>query len=199
MLTPMTYDAAATKARILAAATSEFAEHGVAGARIDRIAASAQANKRAIYDYFGDKARLFTVVLETALTRLVEDVPLDGPDGVDPADYATRLFDYHETHPEIVRLLLWEGLTYGTGPIPGEQWRAEHYARKTAHFARAQQDGTVRDDLPPQVLILMLLGLSNWLFAAPQLRRMLLGEDTARDDVRESLATVARDLLAPRT
>jgi AcrR family transcriptional regulator len=48
-------DSAATKRRLLASATEEFAERGVVGARVDRIGAAAQANKRLIYDDFGDK------------------------------------------------------------------------------------------------------------------------------------------------
>ncbi len=50
----MVRDAAATRARILAAAVGEFAEFGEAGARIDRIAEAAGANKRSIYVYFGN-------------------------------------------------------------------------------------------------------------------------------------------------
>ena len=52
---PRTRDPAGTRARILAAATREFARHGLGGARVDRIAASADANKRMLYYYFGDK------------------------------------------------------------------------------------------------------------------------------------------------
>src|SRR5205085_2785954 len=74
----MAYDAAATRRRILAAATAEFAAHGVAGARVDRIAANAQANKRAIYDYFGDKRALFAAVLEQQLSQVAEAVPITG-------------------------------------------------------------------------------------------------------------------------
>ncbi|MEA2532746.1 MAG: hypothetical protein QOJ93_557, partial [Actinomycetota bacterium] len=48
-------DAEATKELLLAAASEEFAEHGLAGARIDRIAERAGANKRLLYRYFGDK------------------------------------------------------------------------------------------------------------------------------------------------
>ena len=54
-----TRDAEATKARIFEAATAEFAAHGIAGARVDRIAQNAKANKQLIYAYFGDKQKLF--------------------------------------------------------------------------------------------------------------------------------------------
>ena len=60
-----TRDAEATKARLLAAATAEFAAYGVAGARVDRIAGAAQANKQLIYAYFGSKDDLFDAVLAT--------------------------------------------------------------------------------------------------------------------------------------
>ncbi|MDN3247398.1 helix-turn-helix domain-containing protein, partial [Streptomyces sp. ZSW22] len=55
-------DPEATKARIFEAAVAEFARHGIAGARIDRIAAEAKANKQLIYAYYGNKAELFASV-----------------------------------------------------------------------------------------------------------------------------------------
>ena len=61
-----TRDADATKARILAAAKSEFARLGLGGARVDEIAEKASANKRMIYHYFGNKEDLFQAVLEEA-------------------------------------------------------------------------------------------------------------------------------------
>jgi len=63
---PRIRDADATKARILAAARSEFARLGLGGARVDEIAEKAGANKRMIYHYFGSKEDLFQVVLEEA-------------------------------------------------------------------------------------------------------------------------------------
>ena len=45
----MARDAEDTKRRIFEAATAEFADHGIAGARVDRIAARAGANKQLIY------------------------------------------------------------------------------------------------------------------------------------------------------
>ncbi|WP_243437123.1 TetR family transcriptional regulator [Streptomyces sp. FH025] len=123
----MAYDSSATRERILAAAAAEFAAHGVAGARVDRIAAQAQANKRAIYDYFGDKARLFAAVLEHLLADLAQAVP---PGDDDLPAYAERLFDYHRAHPEALRLLMWEALELGDQPVPGEADRTRHYEDK---------------------------------------------------------------------
>jgi hypothetical protein len=65
----MAYDSAATRERILAAATQEFPAHGVSGAREDRIAAEAKADKRAIYNLDG---------LGTEVARAVRDLPGGG-------------------------------------------------------------------------------------------------------------------------
>lgn len=55
-----------TRAAILEAATKEFAENGMGGARVDAIAERAGTNKRMLYHYFGDKEQLYLRVLEEA-------------------------------------------------------------------------------------------------------------------------------------
>ncbi|WP_131739324.1 TetR family transcriptional regulator [Actinomadura roseirufa] len=181
----MAYDSAATKERILTAAAAEFAEHGVAGARVDRIAASARANKRAIYDYFGDKGALFAAVLERLMTELAEAVP---PEGRDLGGYAERLFDYHRAHPEALRLLLWEALELGDSPVPDEAARTAHYQEKV------DAAGTAGD---PRALTFFTLGLVGWSLAMPQLRRMILGPDYTEDRLRGAVANAVRALATP--
>ena len=65
-------DAEATRQRLITAARAEFAEHGIAGARWDRIAAAANANKAQIYHYFGSKDRLFDAVWEAVVQQIIE-------------------------------------------------------------------------------------------------------------------------------
>ena len=50
--------------RILTAARAEFARYGSEGARVDRIARRAQANKRMLYYHVGNKDALYLAVLE---------------------------------------------------------------------------------------------------------------------------------------
>ncbi|MCU1644315.1 MAG: putative transcriptional regulator, TetR family [Nocardia sp.] len=185
----MAYDSTATKERILAAASTEFAEYGVAGARVDRIAANAQANKRAIYDYFGDKKALFAAVLENLMTELAEAVsPSDG----DLGTYAGLLFDYHRAHPEAMRLLLWEALEMGDNPVPDEEARTHHYANKI-EAAKA----TFSPDHPdPNSLMFFTLGLVGWSLAMPQVRRMMLGPNSDLDTLRPAICAAARHLAA---
>jgi AcrR family transcriptional regulator len=181
------HDAHATRERILAAATEEFAQHGVAGARVDRIAANAAANKRAIYDYFGDKSRLFLAVLERVMTELADAVPVDG---ADLAAYATRLFDYHQTNPNMIRLLMWEALELGTSQVPVEDARAQHYEDKVTALVDANP---ALDGSGPASLMFFTLALVGWNFAMPQLRRMLLDGRMTQEEVR---AAVARAVTA---
>lgn len=191
----MPYDANATRERILAAATSEFAEHGFAGARVDRVASAADANKRAIYDYFGDKHGLFAAVLERQMIECAESVPVDG---ADLPGYAEQLFDYHATHPEVLRLLLWEALEFGGREVPAETARTQKYQKRVDAVAGAQTasnaSGADKSGSDPRALLFFTLGLVNWGAAAPQLRRMIFGEDCSPERLREAVAEAVRAL-----
>ena len=68
--TPRTNDPERTMADILAVAITEFADKGLAGARIDAIAAATRTSKRMIYYYFGSKEGLYVAVLEEAYRRM---------------------------------------------------------------------------------------------------------------------------------
>lgn len=72
---PRTRNPRATKARLVAAATEEFAAFGIAGARIDRIEAGANANRALIYSYFGSKDGLFDAVMDAAVAQVLAEVP----------------------------------------------------------------------------------------------------------------------------
>ncbi|MEU3571799.1 TetR family transcriptional regulator [Kitasatospora sp. NPDC036755] len=189
----MAYDSTATKERILAAAAAEFAAYGVAGARVDRIAAQAQANKRAIYDYFGDKGRLFAAVLERLMADLARAVPPGEAGAEDLSGYAERLFDYHRDHPEALRLLMWEALELGDRPVPGEEARTGHYRDKLR--AARPADGADEAD-EARARLFLTLGLVGWSLAMPQLRRMILGPDHTLDRLRAEIADAVRALPA---
>ena len=100
-------NAAATKERILEAALAEFSAHGIAGARVDRIAQAARCNKNLIYIYFEDKETLFTTVLLKHLTRIHEEQPFT-PD--DLPGYAAKVFDWAMANPNLMRLIAWSAL-----------------------------------------------------------------------------------------
>ncbi|MFF8968667.1 TetR family transcriptional regulator [Streptomyces sp. NPDC014995] len=187
-------DPGATKARIFDAAVAEFARYGIAGARVDRIAAEAKANKQLIYAYFGNKAELFTRVLGRCMVDLAAAVPVD-PDDVE--GWVDRLMDYHAAHPELLRLLYWEGIEYGTAELPDEAERQEHYARKVAAVRDAQDRGVISDAIPAPDLLFLLVALANWATVVPQMSRILVGAgDDDRARLRASVKEAARRLFA---
>ncbi|KAB2869982.1 MAG: TetR/AcrR family transcriptional regulator, partial [Burkholderiaceae bacterium] len=98
-----------TRARILAAAKAEFARSGLGGARVDRIAERAGANKRMLYYYFDSKDGLFRAVLEATYEHIREAEKALHLDALDPHEAIRRLieftWDYHLQHPEFLSLL----------------------------------------------------------------------------------------------
>src|SRR2546423_11301708 len=93
-----------TRARILEAATEEFAARGIGGARVSRIAEVAGCNKAMLYAYFGNKDDLFDAVFSASLDKYLDEVGFDVDDL--PA-YAGKVFDYFEAHPDRLRLSVW--------------------------------------------------------------------------------------------
>jgi len=101
-----------TRRDILDAAVAEFSEKGLAGARVDDIAA--RTTKRMIYYYFGSKEQLYAAVLERlygGMRDAERDLRLEG---LQPAEALQRIvevtFDHHAAHPEFVRLVSTENI-----------------------------------------------------------------------------------------
>jgi TetR/AcrR family transcriptional regulator len=110
-------DSQATRARILSAATKEFAAHGFSGARVERIVEDARCNMRMIYHHFGSKEALYIAVLEVVYEELrTQERDLD-LDAQDPKAAMERLilftFDHFRTHPTFVRLTSLENTNRG--------------------------------------------------------------------------------------
>ena len=107
-------DAEATRARILKAAVREFARHGYAGARGERIAKTARSSERMVYYYFANKEGLFRAALETVYASLRDaerTVHLDDEDPLAALESFCRfVWDYYLQHPEFIGLVNTENL-----------------------------------------------------------------------------------------
>ncbi|MEV7324569.1 TetR family transcriptional regulator [Streptomyces sp. NPDC093970] len=121
----MAYDSAATKARLLDAAYDEFVRVGLAGARVERIAKAASANKQAIYLYFGSKEELFDAVMADRLRVLADVAPITADD---LPGYAGALFDALTADPGLQRLSQWRALEF---PEASEAEIESHVAKAT--------------------------------------------------------------------
>ncbi len=189
----MVRDSAATRNRILDAAIGEFSAYGLAGARIDRIAEAAEANKRSIYVYYESKEGLFTAALHRVIGDLVEAVPLTEDD---LPGYAGRMFDYLLVHPEALRMSMWRHLER---PAKGPD-AAEVYAHKIEAMAGGG-GGLTASGLPPADLLVLVQGLaSSWLIS-PEDLLCADGSDPYSPERlaahRASLVEAARRLCAP--
>jgi AcrR family transcriptional regulator len=154
----MARDSTETRRRILEAAYREFARHGLAGARVDRIAAAAQANKRAIYDYFGNKQQLFDVVV---VDRLVAGITLVPQSWDDLPQYGGDVLDYYDADPDRARLTLWRQLERPEA-IEGE---AEAFREKLASLRKTR---TGADAIDPADLYAIIWALYHTVILYPQ-------------------------------
>ncbi|MEU1953046.1 TetR family transcriptional regulator [Nocardia rhamnosiphila] len=146
----------ATRDRILAAAKAEFAEYGTAGARINRIAAAANASKDRLYAYFPGKSELYAAVTEQWTRQTTAETALRADD---LPGYVGRLFDHFLAHPENARLQAWAELE------PADE-RIDQVLRRTvdpklAEIRRGQREGLVTTDIAAPMLLRMLTELAR--------------------------------------
>lgn len=195
----MPRDAERTRRLLREAAAAEFAEHGLHGTTIERIAARAGVNKERLYNYFGDKTALFAAVVSEQLTRIATEVPLAAGSVAEVAEFAAQAFDYQLDHPDLGRLVVWEGIS-DSGVLPDEGVRTRLYREKVALLQDAQQVGTISSAIPAPHLLFLLLSLASWWVAAPQLARMITGApegDMDRSARRAAVAEAAHRLAHP--
>ncbi len=152
----MPRDAKATRQRLLTAARSEFARYGIAGARVDRIAAAAASNKAQIYHYFGSKDALFDAVWESLVTQVINGTPIDVGD---LAGWAADLADIYADYPELMRLVAWQRLERaGDPPLPMSVRSVE---RNIDAISKAQAGETVTDRFRPDIIFSLILHLAT--------------------------------------
>jgi AcrR family transcriptional regulator len=177
-------DADRSQGTILAAARDEFAEFGLGGARVDRIAERAGLNKRLIYYYFEDKEKLFQAVLEQAYRDIREqEMQLHLLD-MEPVAAVRRLieftWDYYLAHPEFLTLLNSANLH-----------RARHLAESrrakelnsplidtlAGVLERGRREGTFRGGVDPVQLYVSIAGLSYFYLSNSHTLSAIFGRD----------------------
>lgn len=150
--------------RILTAAHVEFAERGLAGARVDTIAREAEASKERLYAHFATKRALFDSALGASIDRWVAAVPFDAHD---LPRWASRLYLHFAEHVDDARLLLWGQIEGVTLSAPGIVDHRELDARR--QDVRAAQDaGAIPKDWRQDELLTMVFGLVLSWFVTPQ-------------------------------
>jgi len=176
--------------RILQAATEEFARYGLGGARVDRIAARAGANKRMLYYYYGNKEDLFLKVLEARYAHIRRaELSLHLLD-LDPVQGMRRMveftWNYYLKHPEFLTLLNSENLHRGRHLKRSRDVAAMHsplIALLRDLLLRGERAGKFRKGVDPVQLYISIAALGYFYLSN-----------------RHTLSTIfERDLLAPKS
>ena len=177
-------DADRSQSTILAAARDEFAEHGLGGARVDRIAERAGLNKRLIYYYFEDKERLFQAVLEQAYRVIrAEEAKLHLAE-LEPAAAVRRLieftWDYYLAHPEFLTLL--NSANLHRARHLAESRRARELNSPLVEtlatvLERGRRDGVFRGGVDPVQLYVSIAGLAYFYLSNSHTLSAIFGRD----------------------
>lgn len=184
----------ATHDRIMAAAKAEFTEHGLAGARLNRIAINANASKERLYSYFESKERLFEAVVAQWINDAPYQVPLSAED---VPGYVAGLFDNIIADPQGARLQRWIELEAPDGMFDNHLLRRIFQA-KLDEVRRGQQCGLIDPAWDPKNLLMLLIDIAYSMAASGFSIDRIVGEPLSErtlTDRRNAAAEAARRLV----
>ena len=189
-----------TRSRILAAATQDFARHGLGGARVDRIAARAGANKRMLYYYFGSKDDLFLAALEESYAQIRNAERALDLEHRDPREAIKRLveftWDYYLGHPEFMTLLGSENLHEGRHVRRSRRVRELHtplVQTLRGILRRGEREGLFRKGVDPVQLYISIAGEGYFYLSNRYTLSRIFGRDLV---ARRALGARARHIAA---
>jgi AcrR family transcriptional regulator len=195
-------DSERTQAAILAAATDEFARHGLGGARVDRIALRARTNKRMLYYYFGSKDGLFLAVLEATYARIRSAEQALSLLDVAPEEAIGRLvrftWEYYLAHPEFLSLLNSENLHRASHlRRSGEVRSMNSPVIETLGevLARGVRAGVFRKGVDPLQLYISIAALSYFYLGNNHTLTAVFGRDLATPRARRERLAHMTDLV----
>ena len=153
--------------QILEKATELFFAHGVADVSMDDIAAAVPAAKMTIYKYFQSKDRLVGAVMErytqeqhALMNRKIEESP-------DTLSALMSILDYRSM-PVVPERFIRESLALYPHIVNDLlQYYSEHIEDQLRDLiVRGQEEGVIRRELSPHILIVYVKGISEY-FARP--------------------------------
>jgi len=190
----------ATKAAILAAARIEFAERGLEGARVDKIASRAKANKQLVYYYFGSKDGLYTAALEAAYSDIrAHEQQLDLR-ALPPSAAMVRLIDfslsYLDEHRDFIRMLADEN-AHGARHLRDSDLAVRTNSPLLNVIAETLERGVAagefRAGVDPLELYVSIAGMTFFYFANGSTMSAIFGRDLTQ---RAALASYREHIVA---
>jgi TetR/AcrR family transcriptional regulator len=181
---PRRRDPVATRRKLLVAARHEFARSGLAGARVDEIAARAGVNKQLVYHYFGDKDALYLAVLEWVYEEIRAQERKLNLEGLPPDKAIKKLiessFDHLATHPDFIVLLNDEnrgGARHVRGSRKLEAMHSPLVSMVSKILAEGVRGGMFRKGINPVHLYISIAGLSYFFFSNTPTLSAIFGKD----------------------
>ena len=159
-----------TRQQILTAATVEFSQKGLHGARVDEIAKRAKVNKERIYAYFGSKEQLFRETLREAIAEIIaEEQTLLTHLAEDPTRMTEVTLEHYlgflERHPHFWRLLAWENLSGGAEAEALSGVREQTFKEMRQLYQQRQKLGMFSKAISFEAFIFTLSAVSFFLFS----------------------------------
>ena len=160
-------NATVTKANILKAAEEEFSAKGIYGARVEEIAKKSGSNKRMIYEYYGNKEKLYTVVLENAYKRLGEKEELlfenekDYKKAIE--DILRMYYDFLKNDKSFVNLIMWENLNRAEYMKKSDKLSSvKNPLIESLHkiLEKGKSEGVFRQDIDEEQIAVLLITIS---------------------------------------
>jgi len=171
-----------SRGAILRAAVAEFAQYGIAGARMDRIAKAARVNKALLYYYFKDKDAIYEAVLDHVFKGLRDRVMPVFESDLEPRakllEYVGQYFDYIAANPQFPRVVQAEWMRAGAHANPQMLRVArEYFAPIYMRMGEVLREGAEKKQLrrlDPMDFLPSLVGLVIFYFStAPAMQHML--------------------------
>ncbi|WP_024518542.1 TetR family transcriptional regulator [Bradyrhizobium sp. Tv2a-2] len=174
----------ATRRKLLVAARHEFAASGLAGARVDEIAARAGVNKQLVYHYFGDKDAIYLAVLEWVYEEIREQERKLNLEGLPPEAAIRKLieasFDHLAAHPDFIVLLNDEnrgGARHVRGSKRLEAMHSPLVSMVSKILKQGVQNGAFRRGIDPVQLYISIAALSYFFFSNTPTLSAIFGKD----------------------
>ena len=196
-------DSRRTRDNILKAALKEFADKGLAGARVDLVAEQAGINKRMLYYYFGGKDDLYRAVLEKVYSEMRDAEAALDLQGLTPMKAIERIvefkFDYPLKHPYLIKLLAGENMLKAVNLKRLKSLQSENQKiidRLEGLLLAGQADGSIRDGIDPLHLYVTISAVSYFYFSNTPSLSVTFGRDLkARSELADRRAH-AIDVIA---
>jgi TetR/AcrR family transcriptional regulator len=199
---PRRRDPVATRRKLLVAARREFAQSGLAGARVDEIAARAGVNKQLVYHYFGDKDALYLAVLEWVYEEIRAQERKLNLEGLPPNAAIKKLiessFDHLAAHPDFIVLLNDEnrgGARHVSGSRKLEAMHSPLVNMVSKILAEGVRAGMFRKGISPVHLYISIAGLSYFFFSNTPTLSAIFGKDFASPAAKRARRNHVVDLV----